>query len=208
MNRLFSTLRGWREKPRARFFALPGFDGRIETLYQYAQQAAGYEDDLLEAYRDVQTQLSQFEAQTGLAIDAGEDRHALEYVRLIVRLRPQRDLLEHELRAFHAVASALILRVDILMTHLDEAREFARTTELSPAATQFLDVTLTRLTRYFVMLDRVTRARRRELPDRLGAVMLQVIDNRQLDRELATYVLQRRRALGGGARNQITRGSD
>jgi hypothetical protein len=197
VNRLFATLRGWRERPSTAE-ALPGFEGRVEALCQYAQQAAGYENELLEAYRDVANQLSQLEAQTENAIDAGADRHALEYVRLIVRLRPQRDLLERELRAFHGVASVLILRVDILMTHMDDARAFARSAELSPAATHFLDSTLTKLTRYFVMLDRVTRARRAELPDRLGAAMLQVIDNRQLDLELATFVLQRRRALDDG----------
>lgn len=197
MNCLFSTLRGWRDKPPAAE-ALPGFESRIETLCRHAQQAAGYEDDLLATYRDVDEQLGALEAHMEQALHDGQDRNALEYVRLIVRLRPQRDLLDRELYTFRAVSNALILRVDVLMEHLDEARDFARSATINPAATQFLDTTLTRLTRYFVMLDRVTNARRRELPDRLAALTLQVLDNRQLDMELANYVLQRRHALSSG----------
>ena len=69
---------------------------------------------------------------------------------------------------------------------------------LNAAATEYLDSTLDRLTRYFIMLDRVSRQRRKELPDRLAQVMMQVIDDRKLDLELATYILARRRALGSG----------
>ncbi len=181
--------------------ALPGFDSRIDVLCRYAQNAAGYEDDLLSAYHDVEEQLTALEDQTERALQSGKDRDALEYVRLLVRLRPQRDLLDYELRAFHGVATALIVRVDVLMENIEEARGYARSEALNPAATHYLDTTLTRLTRYFIMLERVAAARRRELPDRLAALTLQILDNRQLDRELANYILQRRRALGTGRRS-------
>ena len=86
----------------------------------------------------------------------------------------------------------------MLLQHVDEAREFARSATLNAQATHYLDLTLTRLTRYFVLLERVAAMRRRELPDRLAASMLHVIDDRRLDLALATYVLQRRRALNAG----------
>jgi hypothetical protein len=53
------------------------------------------------------------------------------------------------------------------------------------------------------MLDRVAKARRRDLPDRLAAAMTDVLDNRQLDLELANYILQRRRALNAGSSAQL-----
>jgi hypothetical protein len=44
----------------------------------------------------------------------------------------------------------------------------------------------------------VATARRRALPERLAQQLTQVIDDRQLDLELANYILNRRRALGPG----------
>jgi len=167
-------------------------------LTRYAESAARYEDDLLKAKQSVEENLAGLQQGVEMMLDAGADRDALEYVRLMVRLRPQVELLEREIHNFHAVASALILRTNTLMQNLDQAREFAQSSELNPEATAYLDGTLDRLTRYFVMLDRVSRQRRKELPDRLAQVMLQVIDDRKLDLELASYILARRRALGSG----------
>jgi hypothetical protein len=204
MNRLFKTLRNIVDKPvseqeaEQREDALPGFDSRIEVLSTYAERSAAYEEDLQNNFDQVADQLLQLQELMEATIDAGRDRDALEYLRLAARLRPQRDLLDQELRAFHAVASDLIRRVNTLMDYIEEAREFARDGELSPAATYYLDATLNRLTRYFVMLERVTRQRHRTLRDRLAAQILLVVDDRQLDLELATYILQRRRALGSG----------
>jgi hypothetical protein len=204
MNRLFKTLRNIVEKPiseqeaEQREDALPGFDNRIEVLSTYAERSAAYEEDLQNNFDEVAEQLLQLQELMEATIDAGRDRDALEYLRLAARLRPQRDLLDQEIRAFHAVAADLIRRVDTLMDYIDEAREFARDGGLSPAATYYLDATLNRLTRYFVMLERVTRQRHRTLRDRLAAQILVVVDDRQLDLELATYILQRRRALGSG----------
>lgn len=197
MNRLIETLRGWLERPQPPV-ALPGFDNRMDVLCRYAQHAADYEDELLSAYHEIEDQLSAFEGQVERALTAGNDRDALEYVRLLVRLRPQRELLDRELRNFHAVAGALVVRVDTLMAHIDEAHLLAESAARNPAATHYLDQTLTRLTRYFVMLERVAAARRQELPDRLAALTLQVLDNRKLDLELATYILHRRRSIGSG----------
>ncbi len=197
MNRLFETLRSWLERSQ-QAVALPGFDNRMDVLCRYAQRAADYEDELLTAYHEIEDQLSAFEGQVEHALSLGNDRDALEYVRLLVRLRPQRELLDRELRNFHAVAGALILRVDTLMAHMDEAHLLAKSAAPNPAATDYLDQTLTRLTRYFVMLERVAAARRQELPDRLAALTLQVLDNRKLDLELATYILHRRRSIGSG----------
>src|SRR5262249_40369091 len=143
-------------------------------------------------------QLTQLQEHMEAAIDYGADRDALEYLRLAVRLRPQRDLLEQELKAFHSVAAELIQHVNTLMQYLDEARSFAFDATLIPAATYYLDFTLNRLTRYFVMLERVTKARHQTLPERLAQHITVVIDDRQLDLELATYILNRRRSLGSG----------
>lgn len=198
MNRLFNALRGIREKPRAAQPALPGFENRVDVLYQHAQQAAAYEDELTARLDQAQATMDGLETKVEAAIEKGNDRGAFEYLRLAARLRPQRDLLAGELQAFHAVATALIQRVSLLIDNIDEARAYALDGAINPAATQALDDTLIRLTRYFVMLDRVAANRRRELPDRLAAQMNQVIDDRDLDLELARYVLQKRRALDAG----------
>ncbi len=203
MNRLFQTLRNIVEKSvpvEEPAEALPGFDNRLAVLCTYAERSATYEDELTARHNDVADDLARLQELMEDALDRGEDRDALEYLRLAVRLRPQRDLLEQELRAFHAVASDLIHRVGVLMDYADEAREYARSAELSPAATYFLDVTLNRLTRYFVLLERVTRNRHASLPNRLAAQIVDVVDDRQLDLELAMYILSRRRALGSGRR--------
>lgn len=197
MNRLFTRLRSRRDEPRPAD-ALPGFDDRVAALYGYAQQAARYEDDLLSAQQEVAEQLHRCEARIEAALDEGHDRDALEYVRLAARLRPQYELLDHELRTFKAVAETLILRLDSLLSHLDEARVYAQSASINTEATWYLDLTLNRLTRYFVLLDRVATARRRVLPDRLAGLMTQVLDDRRLDLVLATYILQRRRALDAG----------
>ncbi len=197
MNRLFSRLRTRRDQPQAAD-ALPGFDERIAILCTHARQAAHYEDELLSAQQEVISQLEACEVRIEQALMQGEDREALEYVRLAARLRPQYDLLDRELRAFGAVAEALITRLDMLLNHLDEARLFARSAVINPEATDFLDQALIRLTRYFIMLDRVATARRRGLPDQLAAIMVQVLDDRRLDLILANYVLERRRALNAG----------
>ncbi|MCC7446971.1 MAG: hypothetical protein IT324_06110 [Anaerolineae bacterium] len=206
MNRLFQHLRNIVNQtqteaayePELVAEALPGFDNRVEVLCKYAERSAAYEDDLVARYDEVADQLAQLQQLMEGALDEGQDRDALEYLRLAVRIRPQRDLLDHELRAFHAVASDLIRRVNTLMEYIDEAREYARTAELSPAATYYLDATLNRLTRYFVLLERVTIARHRALPQRLTEQIIDVVDDRELDLELATYILQRRRAIGSG----------
>jgi hypothetical protein len=204
MNRLFDTLRGWLDKNPTHTLnsaapdALPGFDNRIEVLCHYAENAARYEDDLLASQAQISDNLGALEAGIDKCLLHGADRDALEYVRLMVRLRPQYELIDQELRSFHAVASELILRTNLVMQHIDEARQYAASARLNPAATNYLDDTLTKLTRYFVMLERVAEVRRRELPARLAALTLSVIDNRRLDMELANYILQRRRALGSG----------
>jgi hypothetical protein len=213
MNRLFHTLRGIVDRsgaqPRADAApspgeeALPGFDNRIEVLSSYAERSAAYEDDLLAHLDQIIDQLAQLQEYMESAIDNGADRDALEYLRLAVRLRPQRDLLEQELKAFHVVAAELIQRVNTLMQYLDEARSFAYDATLSPAATYYLDFTLNRLTRYFVMLERVTKVRHQTLPDRLAQQITVVIDDRKLDLELATYILSRRRSLGSGRDAQV-----
>jgi hypothetical protein len=208
MNRLFQTLRNIVEKPQPEAEedstgdALPGFDNRLEVLCAYAERSAAYEDELTARHEQIADDLAQLQERMEASLDEGEDRDALEYLRLAFRLRPQRDLLEHELNAFHAVASDLIRRVNTLMDYADEAREYARNATLSPAATYFLDATLNRLTRYFVMLERVTKTRHYSLPDRLAQEITEVVDDRQLDLELATYILSRRRALGPGRQHR------
>lgn len=201
MNRLFKTLREFVTQQPASTpapDALPGFENRIEVLCRHAENAAHYEDDLIKARDEVQASIALFEGGVEDALDAGNDRDALEYVRLMVRLRPQIELLNHEIENFHAVASALILKTNLLMQNMDEARAFARQDALNPAATHYLDQTLDKLTRYFIMLDRVAAKRRTGLPDRLAQLMLRVMDDRKLDLELATYILARRRAIGSG----------
>ncbi len=206
MNRLFQTLRGFVERPRpieemeANVEALPGFENRIEVLSKYAERASAYEETLQNQYDQISDQMMQLQGLMEQALDAGEDRDALEYLRLAARLRPQRALLESELKAFHALAGALIWRVVMLLDNVEEARAYASSTAYSPAATRALDQALNRLTRYFVLLERVTIARHNQLPMRLAEQMMQIVDDRQLDLELARFILSRRRALGGGTR--------
>lgn len=209
MNRLFNTLRGLRERakpvsPRSiepiapPEPALPGFEGRLETLVRYTEQATGYEDDLHGHLDDSQSKLDRLLAAVEANLDGGKDRDAYEFLRMAARIRPQVTLLRTEIDSFHAVAGELTRRVTLLMDNLDEARGFAEDGAVNPVATAALDRALTNLTRYFVMLDRVAQARRRDLPQRLAAMMLEVIDDRALDLELAQYIMQRRRQLGAG----------
>jgi hypothetical protein len=209
LNRLFTRLRDLVSGPPGG--SIPGraptrpappviadFDGRVEALCRYAEHAAFYEDDLIKARQEVEQQIQMLEGAVERALKTGHDRDALEFVRLMVRLRPQIELLNREIHNFHAVAAELILRTNTLVLNLDEARNLAQVAGLNPDATLLLDRALTNLTRYFVMLERVAGRRRQELPDRLAALMMQVVDNRTLDMELARYILQRRRALGTG----------
>ncbi len=204
MNRLFNTLRGIREKPREipdaveAEEALPGFDNRIEVLMMYAERAAAYEDELMSNLDQLLGNLAMLQEQMERNLDAGQDRDALEYLRIAFRLRPQRDLIDQELRAFQVVAKDLLRRVNTLMDNIDEARVYARSAELSPAATYYLDAILNQLTRYFVMLERVTIARHKTLQERLTAQIVTVVDDRALDLELARYILARRRMIGAG----------
>lgn len=207
MNRLFQTLRGFVERPRTAEEAddrveeaLPGFDNRIEVLSKYAERASAYEETLQNSYDQIVDQIMQLQGLMEQALDEGQDSNALEYLRLAARLRPQRALLEQELKAFHALAGELIWRVLMLLDNLEEARNYALSADLNPTATRALDEALNRLTRYFVMLERVTIARNDQLPMRLAEQMMVIVDDRQLDLELARFILSRRRALGGGSR--------
>jgi hypothetical protein len=214
MNRLFHTLRNIRSGGRAADTprddsdlspddeALLGFDNQIEVLCSYAERSAAYEDDLLGHLERIVEQLMQLQELMEKAIDDGEDRNALEYLRLAARLRPQRELLEQELRAFLMVATDLIGKVKTLVEYRDEARQFARDASLSPAATHVLTSTMNSLTRNFVLLERVTKARHQTLSERLGQQITTIIDDRELDLELATYILNRRRAIGPGTREE------
>lgn len=202
MNRLFHTLRSFVEKPKqvesGGPAALPGFDNRIEVLSKYAERASAYEEELERNLDDILDQLAQLHQAMEMSLDSGRDRDALEYLRLAMRLRPQRELLEKEIKSFGLVANELRRRIETLLDNLDAARELARDSSANPAAARYLDVTLNRLTRHFVMLERVAVARHRELPQRLVEQMMVIIDDRQLDLELAHYILSRRRALGSG----------
>ncbi|MFQ3534958.1 MAG: hypothetical protein SNJ58_03690 [Aggregatilineales bacterium] len=207
MNRLFETLRGFVSRPRSEPTQAPtsetpkvlsGFEGRLAALYNYAEQAAAYERDLEARLAEAQANMDRLEAAVEAMLDAGRDRDAFEYLRLAARLRPQRDLLDGELRAFHAVASELQRRVALLLDNQAAASQIASDVTANPQAARTLDRVLNQLTRYFVMLDRVARARRRELPERLALAVSHILDDRQLDLELANYVLQRRRALNDG----------
>jgi len=207
VNRLFQTLRGFVERPRTAEEAddrveeaLPGFDNRIEVLSKYAERASAYEETLQNSYDQIVDQIMQLQGLMEQALDEGQDSNALEYLRLAARLRPQRALLEQELKAFHALAGELIWRVLMLLDNLEEARNYALSADLNPTATRALDEALNRLTRYFVMLERVTIARNDQLPMRLAEQMMVIVDDRQLDLELARFILSRRRALGGGSR--------
>jgi len=179
--------------------ALEVFENRMDILLRHAEQSMAYEDALNVNFERLEGELNMLREMVEKCIDVGQDRDALEYLRLAVRLRPQRDLVAYELNAFHAVSDALVTKVNILVGHIDEAREYARNQHWSPAKADYLDSTLNKLTRYFVMLERVTVARRKTLNDRLVAKLADVIDDRRLDLELATYILQRRRALNAGA---------
>jgi hypothetical protein len=206
LNRLFKTLKSIVERPREETNeapALPGFENRVEVLYKYAETAVAYEDDLVRNLEQIDGLMEGFRQMMEAAIDQGEDRQALEYMRLAARIRPQRELLDREIRSFHLVATDLIRRVTTLMDHIGEARDYARTARLSVEVTAYLDQAITRLTRYFVMLERVARARRANLPERLAGEINTVIDDRQLDLELATYILERRRALQSGDRPRL-----
>src|SRR5262249_38674688 len=154
-----------------------------------------YEETLQSNYDQILDQLMQLQGLMEKAIDEGEDRNALEYLRLAAGLRPQRVLLEGGLKAFHALASELSWRVAMLLESLAEDRAYARSCEFNPDATRALDEALNRLTRYFVMLERVTINRHDQLPMRLAEQMMQIVDDRQLDLELARFILSRRRAL-------------
>lgn len=202
MNKLFQTLRGIRPQPgqetEPEADALPGFDNRLQVLVKYAERAAGYEDELSLNLGQVLEQLAQLQQMMELAIDEGKDRDALEYLRLAVRLRPQRELLEREMQAFAAVAEELLGRVQLLLDNLDDAHRFAQDGSANPAATHYLDQFMTRLTRYFVMLEKVSLSRHKDLRRRLAEQMMNVIDDRQLDLEMARFILNRRRALGSG----------
>jgi len=204
MNNLFKTLRRFTERSRPAVStepaqdALPGFYTRIDVLIKYAERASAYEDELIGSFDQIIDAIDQFQGLMEQALDEGRDRDALEYLRLAARIRPQRDLIDQELRAFHAVAADLLERFNTLIANLEEAREYARSAEPNPAATEYLDGALNRLTRYFVLLERVTIARHRALPERLAAQIGEVVDDRQLDLEMATFILQRRRALGSG----------
>ena len=204
MNRLFNTLRSFSEKPHSdsnddsKAEAQQAFDNRIEVLTKYAERASAYEEELQHSYETILDNMMQLQEMMGLKLDEGQDRDALEYLRLAARLRPQRALLEQELRAFHAVAADLFVRVNTILEHFDEARDLAADPDQSPAAAYYLEASLTRLTRYFVLLERVSIARHRALPQRLIEQMMVVVDDRQLDLELATFILSRRQALGSG----------
>jgi hypothetical protein len=211
MNRLFQTLRGMANRPRPdqpddesqsdapqALNGITGFDNRIEVLTKYAERASAYEDDLLLNYEQIAENLSQLQQLMEMALDDTRDRDALEYLRLAVRLRPQRDLLEREIRAFTAVADELLRKIETLLENLDEARAYAQDGSFSPAATFMLDKVMTKLTRYFVLLERVAVARHKDLKQRLLAQMMLVIDDRQLDLELAQFILSRRKALSSG----------
>jgi phage shock protein A len=214
MNRLFETLRGFVNRPRpeptqsAQAAAsetprvIAGFEARLATLYHYSEHAAAYERDLETRLAEAQAHMDQLEATVEAMIDAGRDRDAFEYLRLAARLRPQRDLLYDELRAFRAVATELQRRVALLIDNHDAASQIANDVAANPQAARTLERVLNQLTRYFVLLDRVAKARRHDLPERLAAAMLHVLDDRQLDLELANYVLQRRRALNTGSSAQ------
>jgi hypothetical protein len=206
MRKLFESLRsivnrsaGRHHEEEARIAALVAvFETRIDVLMRHAEQAMSYEETLTTNFQRLDGELAQLRDLIEAQIDAGKDRNALEYLRLAVRLRPQRELVAHELHAFHAVADALIVRVNTLVAHVDEAREYVRNAHWSPAKADYIDSTLTKLTRYFVMLERVSLTRRQTLNERLMSTLLEVIDDRRLDLELATYILQRRRALAAG----------
>lgn len=182
---------------------IEGFEARLATLYHYSEHAAAYERDLEVRLAEAQANMDQLEATVEAIIQAGRDRDAFEYLRLAARLRPQRDLLHEELRAFHAVAAELQRRVALLIDNHAAASQIASNVAANPQAARTLDRVLRQLTRYFVMLDRVAKARRRDLPERLATAVTDVLDDRQLDLELANYVLQRRRALNDGSPAQF-----
>ncbi len=207
MNRLFETLRGFVNRPRneaAQPVALDGFESRLAALYHYAEHAAAYEGDLEKHLTESQANMDRLEAAVAAMLDNGRDRDAFEYLRLAARLRPQRDLLDSELRAFRAVAAELQRRVALLIDNHEAARQIASDIAANPQAARKLERALNQLMRYFVMLDRVAKQRRHDLPERLAALMTRVIDDRQLDLELANYVLQRRRVLKAGSSDQPT----
>lgn len=177
---------------------LANFEARVELLAAHAEQATSYEDDLLAQGAQLQSDMDAMREQMESSIDAGRDRDALEFLRLAVRLRPGRDLIETELRGFRAVSDELTRRAQALFDNLDSANDLAANARLHPNAAYALDLALTRLTRYFVLLERVAYHRRASLGSRLAERLNVMIDDRKLDLELASYVLARRRALNGG----------
>jgi hypothetical protein len=206
MNRLLNALRRANSPPPeplpvnrpAPTVGVINFDERLDILCRHAEQAAAYEDDLLGHLKNVEAQLAALGQRVDAAIDAGQDRQAFEFVRLAARFKPQRDLLLREVQAFHLIAEALRQKLTALLDHTEEARAYALDGALNPAASHYLDTLLNKLTRYFVMLERVALARRRGLPDALAKQLTRVLDDRQLDLDLANYVMIRRRALGSG----------
>src|SRR5579859_3287244 len=142
MNRLFKTLRSFTDKSRSTASAdqqshsiseaLPGFFNRIVVLSKYAERASAYEDELVNSYAQIMDHMNQLQDLMEQAIDDGRDLDALEYLRLAARLRPQLDLLDRELQAFHAVAADLLERFSTLMANVEEARDYARSDEYNP----------------------------------------------------------------------------
>src|SRR5260370_38016122 len=104
--------------------AVPGFYTRSGGLIEYAERASAYEDELIGSYEQIIDAIDQFQGLMEQALDEGRDRDALEYLRLAARIRPQRDLIDQELRAFHAVAADLLERFNTLIANLEEARDY------------------------------------------------------------------------------------
>src|SRR5258708_6931337 len=173
MNRLFNTLRSFTERPHADSEADAAgeaeraFDTRIEVLTKYAERASNYEEELQNTYETILDNLMQLQELMVLKLDDGQDRDALEYLRLAARLRPQRALLEQDLGAFHAVAAPLFPRVTPTLDPFEEPRVLTATPDKTPPAAYSHEAWLPRLTRYFVLLERVAIARHRALPQRL-----------------------------------------
>src|SRR5260370_7777678 len=138
MNNLFKTLRRFTERSQPVVStepvqdALPGFYTRIDVLIKYAERASAYEDELIGSYDQIIDAIDQFQGLMEQALDEGRDRDALEYLRLAARIRPQRDLIDQELRAFHAVAADLLERFNTLLANLNKARDSPRSPSLNP----------------------------------------------------------------------------
>lgn len=205
MRRLFTTLRGLINdrpaRPQAATIPAPlaNFERRAELLAQHAEQATSYEDDLLAQGAQFQADMDSLRAAMEQQIDDGRDRYALEYLRLAVRLRPGLQLIQGELASFRVVSEELMRRAQALFDNIDAAMAMANDPDTALDSARALDHTLTQLTRYFVLLERVANNRRATLGERLAERLGAMIDDHQLDLELAGYILARRRALSGGA---------